>query len=275
MMPTMRPLGQSRAPALGVHVVLHQAGKAGLGDAEADRAGGEIDVGLVLGARGVGLGAAEGAEILQLVEALVAEQVLDGMEHRAGVRLDGHPVLGPQDMEIERGHQRDERGRGGLVPAHLQAVAAIDLVVGVVDHVARQPEHLALELAQHVERRGRLPRQHARTFHQAPRGSDVSPSGRRPAAATAAAASDSRPASSRTSKRNMRQGTPSCSCSQSRRRPAPITAVDGLAHGVDPLHRPGVAAAARSRRHSRAGRRARGAHAGSRARTVRASRRRV
>ena len=149
MMPIMRPLGQFGAPALGVHVVLHQAGKARLGDAEADRAGREVDVGLVLGARGIGLRAAEGAEVLQLVERLVAEQVLDGVEHRARVRLDRHAVLRPQDVEIERRHQRDERGGGGLVPAHLQPVAAVHLVVGVMDHVGRQPEHLALELAQH------------------------------------------------------------------------------------------------------------------------------
>ena len=38
-------LGPVGAPALGVHIVLHQAGKAGLGDAEADGARGEIDVG--------------------------------------------------------------------------------------------------------------------------------------------------------------------------------------------------------------------------------------
>ena len=164
--PDHAALGPVGAPALGVHVVLHQAGKARLGNPEADRASREVDVGLVLGARGIGLGAAEGTEVLQLVQRLVAEQVLNGVEHRTGVRLDGHPVLGPQDVEIERGHQRDERGRRGLMPAHLEPVAAIDLVVGVMDHVARQPEHLALELAQHLQRCGRLPRQHARTFHQ-------------------------------------------------------------------------------------------------------------
>ena len=216
-------LGPIRAPALGVHVVLHQAGKAGLGDPEAHRSRGEIDVSRILGARGIGLSTAEGAEILQLVEALVAEQVLDGMEHRAGMRLDGHAVLRPKDVEIERGHQRHERGRGGLVPTHLQPVAAIDLVVGMVDHVARQPEHLALELAQHVERRGRLPRQHARTFHCQPRGVGRVAIKEKASGSHGSCGQRYRPASSRTRTRNMRQGTASCSCSQSRRKPAPIT----------------------------------------------------
>src|SRR3546814_4599017 len=53
------------------------------------RAGREVDVVDVLGARGVGLRATEAAEVLHLVAALVAEQVLDGVEHRARMRLHG------------------------------------------------------------------------------------------------------------------------------------------------------------------------------------------
>ncbi len=159
------PLGPTRAPALGVHVVLHQAGEARGGDAETHRARGEVHVIGVLRARGIGLGAAEGAEALELVQRLVAEQVLDGVEHRARVRLDRHAVLGPQDVEVERRHQRDERGRGCLVSADLEAVAAVHLVVGVVDHVGGEPQHLALELAQDVQGGG-VPRDHARAFHQ-------------------------------------------------------------------------------------------------------------
>ena len=160
--PALRPI---RAPALRVHVVLDEAGKAGDRHAETDRAGGEIDVAGVLGARGIRLRAAETAEVLQLVERLVAEQVLDGVEHGARMRLHGHPVLGPQHVEIERRHQRHQRGRRGLVPAHLQAVAAVDLVVGVMDHVGGEPQHLALELPQHVEC-GVIAWHHASAFHQ-------------------------------------------------------------------------------------------------------------
>src|SRR3546814_14292031 len=71
-----------------------------------DLAGGEIDIVRVLGARGIGLRAAERPEPLQLLTGLIAEEILDGMEYRAGVRLDGDPVLRPQDVEIERSEER-------------------------------------------------------------------------------------------------------------------------------------------------------------------------
>ena len=114
-------------------------------DAEPDRAGREVDAVGVLGARRIGLGAAERAEALELVARLAAEQVLDGVEHRARVRLDRHPVARPQHVEIERGHQRRDRGAGRLMPADLEPVAARAQMVGVVDHPAREPQHLLLE----------------------------------------------------------------------------------------------------------------------------------
>ena len=52
---------------------------------------------------------------------LAAEQILDGVEHRAGVRLDRDPVLRPQHVEIERRHHRRDRGARRLVAADLQA----------------------------------------------------------------------------------------------------------------------------------------------------------
>jgi len=36
----------------------------------------------------------------------VAEQVLDGVDDRRGVRLDGHVVTGAQEIEIKRREQR-------------------------------------------------------------------------------------------------------------------------------------------------------------------------
>jgi len=66
------------------------------------------------------------------------------MEHGARVRFYRHPILGAQDMEVERRHQRDERGGRGLVAAHLQPIAAIHFVVCVVDHVGGEPQDLAL-----------------------------------------------------------------------------------------------------------------------------------
>lgn len=39
------------------------------------------------------------------------------------------------------------------MPANLQPVAAVYLVIGMVDHVGREPQDFALKLAQHRERR--------------------------------------------------------------------------------------------------------------------------
>src|SRR5215467_5729268 len=78
------------------------------------------------------------------------------MEHGAGVRLYRHTILRVQNMEVEGRHQRDERGGGGLMATHLQPIAAIHFVVGVVDHVGGEPKDLALKLAQHRQRRRAL-----------------------------------------------------------------------------------------------------------------------
>jgi hypothetical protein len=138
--------GQIRGrPGFEAHVVLHQAGEARHGHAEADGAGGEVHVVAVLGARGIGLGAAEGAEALQLVPGLLAQQILNGMEHGARVGLHGNPVLRPQHVEIKRRHQGDQGGAGGLVAADLQAVPAFPQVVGVVDDPGGEPEDLLLQ----------------------------------------------------------------------------------------------------------------------------------
>jgi hypothetical protein len=68
--------------AVGEQIVLDEAGKGGDRDPEADRAGGEIDRDRVLGAARIGLHALEAAEILELLAALGAEQIMDGVEHR-------------------------------------------------------------------------------------------------------------------------------------------------------------------------------------------------
>ena len=86
-------------------VVLRERGEGGNGDAEADRSGREIDVVRILGARGVGLGAAEAPEALELVARLPAEQVLDGVIDRARMGFDRDPVLRVEDVEIERRQQ--------------------------------------------------------------------------------------------------------------------------------------------------------------------------
>jgi hypothetical protein len=88
------------------------------------------------------------AEVLQLVAALAAEQVLNGMKIRRGVRLDRNAVGRPQAVEIKRGHDRGERGGGCLMPAHLQPVGIFAHMIGVMDGPTRQPQHLALKLGE-------------------------------------------------------------------------------------------------------------------------------
>ncbi len=157
------PLGPILHPAMRLDVVLHQRGEQCLRDAKADRAGGEIDVVGVLGARRVGLRAFETAKILQLVVGLTPEQILDGVEHRAGMRLYRDTVLWPQHREIQRRHDGGERRRRGLMAADLQAVGIGPDVVGVVDGPRRQPQDFACQRGQQFKacgfgRHGSTPR---------------------------------------------------------------------------------------------------------------------
>ena len=78
---------------------------------------------------------AKAAEVLQLVDALVAEQILNGMEHGTGMRFDGDAVFRPQDVEVEGRHQGYQRRRRRLVAADFETITAIDFVIGVMDQI--------------------------------------------------------------------------------------------------------------------------------------------
>ena len=86
--------------AMRDQIILHQAGKGSDCDAQADRAGREVDGNFVLGPAGIALRSAEAPKPLQLVERLIAQEVLDRMEHRARMRLYGDFVLRAQRMKI-------------------------------------------------------------------------------------------------------------------------------------------------------------------------------
>ena len=147
---TIRPGGSSVGTSpCRPHIVLGQRGEQRHGGTQPDRAGREVDAGLVLGPRRIGLGPAQGAEPLQLLDRLAAEQVHGGMVDRARVRLDRDPVARAQHVEIEGGHDAGDRRAGRLMPADLQLVAAGAQVVGVVDGPAREPEQLLLDRLQH------------------------------------------------------------------------------------------------------------------------------
>ena len=113
--------------------------------AQADRSGGNIDIVGILGPRGIGLRAAESAETFDLFPGLMPEKILDRMEDRRCMRFDRHPVLGTEHIEIERRHHRRHRRAGRLMTAHFEPVPGGTKMIGIVDHPARQPQHLALK----------------------------------------------------------------------------------------------------------------------------------
>ena len=138
--------------ALEPHVVLHQGGKAGHRDAEPHGTCRKVDVVTVLRTRRIRLRAAKGPKPLELVARLLAEEVLDGMKDRAGVRLDGDAIPRPEHFEVERRHQRRDRGTRRLVASHLQPVARRAEVIRLVNHPDREPEHFVLDRSQDLDR---------------------------------------------------------------------------------------------------------------------------
>ena len=128
-------------PCLGFEIILHQGGKGRDRHAETDRACGEVDIVHVFRTAGIGLCPAESAEVLQLLARLVTHHVLHGVENRGSVRLDRHPVLGPQRMEVKRRHDRHHRGAGGLMPTDLHIPVFLGAqMVGIVHNPRGQPQ---------------------------------------------------------------------------------------------------------------------------------------
>ena len=130
--------------------------------ADPDRAGRVVDRVRVLGPARVALQAAELAQRLEIGLIELPEQIVDRVQDRRGVRLDGHTVLGAQLREPERGHQAHHRGARGLVTADLYARAGLAHAVGVVHDRRGEPQHAALDDAQDVEVRSRERRRRLR-----------------------------------------------------------------------------------------------------------------
>ena len=148
------------------------------GGADPDRAGGVVHRVRVLRPARVALEAAERAQRLEVWPLETAEQVVDRVQHRRGVRLHRHAVLGAQLGEPERGHEAHHRRARRLVAAHLHARAVLAHAVRVVDDRGGEPEHAPLDLLERLEvrrrgrRRGRArgpgTTQHERFSHPAP-----------------------------------------------------------------------------------------------------------
>lgn len=88
----------------------------------------------------------------------VAEQVLDRMEHRGGVGLDAHSIVGLEVLEPQCGHRGDKAGTGRLMAPDLDAIGIGTLAVSTVDHADRKPQHALLDLLQCLEVRAARPR---------------------------------------------------------------------------------------------------------------------
>src|SRR5262245_26167923 len=142
--------GDRAAASLGGEVVSHVAvGERApnrRGRADADRARREVDLIWILAPAWIRLQAAELAQRRQVAAIETAEQVLDRVQYRRGVRLDGDAVFAAKMSEVERGHDRDHRRRRGLVAADLDARRRLAQVIGVVDDARRQPEDALLDL---------------------------------------------------------------------------------------------------------------------------------
>jgi hypothetical protein len=118
---------------------------------EADRARRVVDRIGILGAARVGLQAPELAQRGQVLRVQPAEQVVDRVQHRRGVRLDRDAVGRLEEREPQGGHQRHHRGARGLVAADLDPRRVRAHAVRVVDDRGRQPEHAALDAIEGLE----------------------------------------------------------------------------------------------------------------------------
>ena len=123
--------------------------------AEAHRPRGVIHRIRVLRPRRIALQAPELAQRLEVALVQAPQQIVDRVQRRRGVRLDRHPVLGPQLREPQRRHQRHHRGARGLMASHLHPGAVLTHPVRVMDDRRGQPQHPALDAPQGVEVRAR------------------------------------------------------------------------------------------------------------------------
>ena len=136
---------------MGVDVASRKRAEQRRGGAQADAPGREVDTKRVLCAARVGLQPAELPQAEQLAALEIAEQVLDGVEDRRGVRLHRHPIVPAQMREVQRRHDGHDRGAARLVTPHLHLIRVRAFVVGVVDDPDREPQDPSLETIEPVE----------------------------------------------------------------------------------------------------------------------------
>ena len=142
-------------PEVGVDVAAGGGGEQRGDDAEADGAGREVeDVGVLRPAR-VGLQPTEVAQPREVGAVELAGEVLDGVVHGRGVRLDGDLVGAARWPNHSAVMIADHRRRRRLVAADLELKLGVasrrgrcgrPLTVGGIDHPRRQPQNSAFDL---------------------------------------------------------------------------------------------------------------------------------
>ena len=152
-------------------VAVRKRAEEGRSRPDPDRSGRVVDRKVILRPARVGLEPAECPERRQVAAVEPAEQVLDAWSTGEACGFTDTRSAASQIPEVERGHERDHRGGGGLVAADLELVVLRTLVVCVVDDPRREPEHAALDLPKRLQLpRGRAggldrPLAHRRPLH--------------------------------------------------------------------------------------------------------------
>ena len=143
--------------------------------AKTDGAGGEVGNIGVLRATGIRLQAAELTQCREIRTIEFAREVLDGMKHGRGVRLDRDLVVAIQVPEPQRRHDPDHRCTRGHVTADLHRKFGVAptwcrlrsaFAVRMVDHTNSQPQHALLDALEGSDVR-EIARIEHRRFHSA------------------------------------------------------------------------------------------------------------
>ena len=137
-------------PEVLVDVATGDGGEQRRDGPQPERARREVDPVGVAGPARVRLEAATRPEPREVAPVQPAEQVLDRVVHRGGVRLDADAVGTVEVGEVQRCHRRDQAGAARLMPADRNTVPAVALAVGRVDHADGEPQDPVRDLVQHV-----------------------------------------------------------------------------------------------------------------------------
>ena len=135
-------------PNRSLEIAVHEGREAGRHGPEPHRPRGEVEPVRVLRAARIRLEPAEGPVHVEALRRQEPSQDLDRVEDGRGRGLDRDPVARAHDLEVERGEERERRGRARLVPAHALRRRVRPSAVRVVDGIGGEPEQPVLDAEQ-------------------------------------------------------------------------------------------------------------------------------